>query len=201
MARVRWVALFMIVLLVAACGGQPDTANNTQSVDQTASQSPDASQPTPDPRTPNFVLVTRESAERTPDALEDLPGYGTLEASVTEDPNAGMLIDSLQLTRTGGETNPPPLEILLLQNGSLSCNGATSTVSQQQVAQITSLIDQVNFFGLQAFFISLADQKNTFKYRLLVRRGSSERMIDSEDGYMPTEYTILIGEIIRLCQV
>ncbi len=201
MARVRWIALFMIVLLVAACGGQPDTANNTQSVDQTASQSPDASQPTPDPRTPNFVLVTRESAERTPDALEDLPGYGTLEASVTEDPNAGMLIDSLQLTRTGGETNPPPLEILLLQNGSLSCNGATSTVSQQQVAQITSLIDQVNFFGLQAFFISLADQKNTFKYRLLVRRGSSERMIDSEDGYMPTEYTILIGEIIRLCQV
>jgi|GEM_PF-1680838 hypothetical protein len=201
MARVRWITLFMMVLLVAACGGQPAATNGTEGVAQTASQSQDTGQPTPDPRTPNFVLVTRESAERTPDALEDLPGYGTLEASVTEDPNVGMLIDSLQLTRTGGETNPPPLEIVLLQNGSLSCNGAVSTVNQQQVAQITSLIDQVNFFGVQAFFISLADEQNTFKYRLLVRRGGSERMIDSEDGYMPTEYTILIGEIIRLCQV
>jgi hypothetical protein len=46
--------------------------------------------------------------------------------------------------------------------------------------------------------MSVNAESTNAKYELRVIRGSDNRAIGSEDGYMPTEYMVLLGEILSV---
>lgn len=185
------LALILCGVMLAACTGGQSTTNATV-------PTTDPSLVTLEPTSPAFVIVTLPPSEVTEDLLEGLPGYGTLEASVTEDPNVALVFDKIQFYRYGGDSMANQLEIIINQDGSVTCAGVPGTTPLTQIETIDGMLDSINFFGLQAVFISLAPTTN-LKYRLVVTRGEQERMIDSEEGFTPTEYNILLGEVQRVC--
>ncbi len=183
----------LIAALLAACGGgggdptQQITTNNGTPV------------LVENPTSEAFVIVTlAPAADATEDLLAGLPGVGTLEAaSATEDPNIELVFDQVELFRYSGENGEEPITMLINQDGTFTRNGVAGRISQDRVTQIDTLLDTINFFALQANYISLAESR-TLKYRLRVVRGANERTIDSEEGFMPSEYMVLLGEILNV---
>lgn len=180
--------LGLMLVALAACGTPPEADITTNGGTPVIVE-----QPTTDP----FVIVTLSSQDATEDMMAGIPGFGTLEASSTEDPNIDMIFSEINLYVYGGEEGTQPLSLTLLENGTYTRNEFSGTVSPQRVTEIDTLLDELNFFGLQANFIGFG-ASNVTKYRLRVVRGTQERMIDSEEGYMPTQYNILLGELLKV---
>jgi hypothetical protein len=188
----KWAMLGLLTLILVACGANdPTPAPNTGDMS--------AGEATQEPTAPAFVLVTRQPSEEvTPDILEN---YGATEliASATEDPERDLVFDRIQFARYGGRF-PERLDITLSQDGTLTRNGATSTLSAAKVLEIDALLDSVNFFGIQNIMTSLAAESANTRYSLRVVRGGNDRTILSEDGFMPAEYMAVIAAFLTLGQ-
>src|SRR3989304_2545583 len=128
--RYRWSLVIISLLVLAACNG---TTAPTATPEPTA---------VPDTATPEPVQ------QATPIAVDSLPPVGEMISSATEDPEAGLVFDSIVFIQTGGASNIE-LTIELLSDGTLIRNGETSTVSQEDVLAIDAMLDELNFFGIQ----------------------------------------------------
>jgi hypothetical protein len=198
----RTVLAVLVVLGLTACGGASDVSPTLANV-PTEAGTPIADVPLPtntDGSQPlSSEVMTRAAAIADgSDPLAGIPPYGELVASSTEDVNAGLVFDSIQLTRYGGGEGFQAIQITILQNGSYIRNGVTGNLSPAEVTNLDTMLDEINFFGLQSVMMSVNAESTNAKYELRVIRGGDNRAIGSEDGYMPTEYMVLLGEILNV---
>lgn len=186
----------IVALFLAACGGSPPPTAVLPTVDSNASASVDVTRepvtPVGQVATPDFGAT--QSAEPTgqlqPRAYETdeapLPLPGTMVAASTPDPNAGLIFDTILFERTGGIAGIP-LTIEIKSDGTITRDGVPSTITPEQVTLIDSVLDQLNFFGLQGVFQSPGTSADTYHYSVTVERAGSSRTLKAEDGFLPPE--------------
>jgi hypothetical protein len=173
------VAIALLVL--AACNGT--TA-------PTATSEPTV---VPDTATPEPV------EQATPVIEVSLPPVGEMVSSATEDPEAGLLFDTIFFTQTGGANNVN-LTIEVHSDGTLIRNGETSTISQDDVLAVDAMLDELNYFGIQGVFAAAAPNPDVYSYSITVDRNGSSLMINAQDTYTPVELKELFSAIINLGQ-
>jgi hypothetical protein len=190
--RMRWHVIIIILLIsLVAC----TPAEENVVADNTPNNGDGEATQEPSPEA--FVVVTRSFEEPTAEGALEIAPPGTLVASETEDPDAGLVFDRVFLLRTGGTAEAPIRdEIEVFQNGQYRRNESTGVASTNRIARIDELIDSVNFFGLQGAMLGPSTETDDYFYRLTVERNGIERTIQSQDGFMPTEYMNLLGEIL-----
>ncbi len=189
----RLIPLILIGLLLAGCGTPPPPT------------APGSSSGTPQPvttvnttgLTPGAPPATEGPRQYTTDQ-PPLPVPGTIIA-VTEDPNAGLVFDSLTMERTGGIAGEL-LTVQVLSNGSVFRNGSASTISGDQVMEIDSMLDQMNFFRMQGVFTAPGAGAELFTYAITVERAGASRTVTAQDGLIPPELQALITVLVQLGQ-
>ncbi len=173
--RFGYVVL-LIAGLLAACGS-PTTEPTTPPNDQTAPESATTQPPTAEPTLP---LPERRIVTDVP-----LPIPGTLIAApATEDPSAGEIFTRILYEQSGGIAGRS-LTIEVRGDGTVTRNGAVSTISPAQVEQLNDIINQLNFFGLQGAFTAPGTSADIITYQVTVERAGSERTIVAQDGFIP----------------
>jgi hypothetical protein len=192
--NLRWMLILIWAPMLAACGGADAPAQSSapdapvELAAETAAQT----------AAPAFVIVTRPPINEDPELLATLPGPDELSfASATQDPDIDLIFDEIELFVYGGGDDAERIELIVRQDGSFLRNGVVGRISEARVLAIDRLIDQLNFFGLNASFISPAETRNR-KYQLRIDRGTRSRTIQSEDGFMPVEYRMLLAEILNV---
>jgi hypothetical protein len=180
------IALTLILLLVSACAGGGGV-------------------PTLAPTLP------ADAAENTPEAAEEadsegiadvqltlappIPGTLVVAAPTVGEPTIVLEFDDLLFTRSGGLVGQP-ITITVLRDGTVTRNGVSSTITPEQVEQIRSRLDRINFFQLQGIFTGGASS-DVFSYSLTVNGNLGSRTIYAEDGRIPPElielFTLLAG--------
>ncbi len=197
MMMLRATLILLLLLTLAACGGSADTP--TEAAPPDAPSDPSANvDPAAEATAPAFVIVTRAVVDDDPEVLATLPSPDEVSvASATEDPEVDLIFDQIELFVYGGEPGAERIELVVRQDGSFVRNGVAGRISEARVLEIDRLIDALNFFGLNANFISLAETRNR-KYQLRIDRGTRSRTIQSEDGFMPVEYRLLLAEILNV---
>lgn len=187
-------------LFLAACGGGDTPTQEQPPANPTEEDIPPERatfeatydsilNPPPQP-TLGGVVPTEEGALEVP-----LPG--TLVASATEDPDAGLVFDRITFVQQGGG-NSATMSIEILQDGTVILDGVTSSISQEAILDLDNALDQLNFFGMQGAFMGPARSEGVYQYTLTVKRGELERMIRAEEGYMPPELQDLFARIVSL---
>lgn len=192
----RQGTLFLIVictLLLAACGGKTSPTATPPPVVQQNNVPAINTLPMPTEIVP--TKGPREYSDGTQEVT--LPETGTIVPPATEDPNAGKLFDSVTFERTGG-LEGKPLEISLLGDGTLTRDGAKSTLPADQVKQISDALDKVGFFGLQGAFQGVGTSPDVYTYYVTVERAGSSRTITMQDGFMPPALTELVRTLSQL---
>ncbi len=182
--RYGLVLAIIAVCLLAACN---PTSAPTQAVLPTVAE-------TATPETEE-----QQVEEVTPIAEITLPAVGEIVAPATQDPEAGLLFDLIVFTQTGGQNNTN-VTIEVRSDGTLIRNGETSTVSQEDIAAIDTMLDEIGFFGLQGVFAAPAPNPDVYAYTLTVERAGASRMINAQDTYSPPELKALFAAIINLGQ-
>lgn len=75
------------------------------------------------------------------------------------------------------------------------------TASQAELDRVAQLIDEIGFFEIQATFVGAAPgSENTYRYRMAVVNGSTQRAIQAQDGFMPPEIIELFGAVRGLIE-
>lgn len=194
----RFVLLLSLVLLFAACGGQGDAnANVTPVIDAVTPENAPVVEPTS-----GVLIVTREPIVTPMEGALPVAAPGTLVASETEDPTAGMIFTSIRFLRVGGGTEEQPdpsVEVILNGDGTYTRNGVAGTLSQSRLMEINDAITAVNFFGLQGTMLGAGIEGSTlYRYALTIQRGDLNRTVSSMDGFMPQEYIALLGLIFEV---
>ncbi len=193
--NLRWMLILIWAPMLAACGGADASAVQSSAPDAPIETAVEAA---PEGTAAAFVIVTRPPTNEEPELLATLPGPDELSfASATEDPDIDLIFDEIELFVYGGGDDAERIELIVRQDGSFLRNGVAGRISEARVLEIDRLIDQLNFFGLNANFISLAETRNR-KYQLRIDRGTRSRTIQSEDGFMPVEYRMLLAEILNV---
>jgi hypothetical protein len=189
----------VLALALAACGGGGDKATDAPVQDATSDPNASAGDSgdviaeilTPQPEIqPQGVPGDDEGALEVP-----LPG--TLVASATEDPDAGLIFDQITFTMSGG-ANDTSFTVELLQNGTVTRDGVVSQVGTDVVYEIDAMLDELNFFGLQGSYLGPPADEDVYQYRIEVVRGGASRLINAQDGYLPTELKALFARLADL---
>lgn len=204
------VCILLLALMLAACGGEQAPAATDAPPDvptEQAALSTEVQEAQPGLlATPTENTTPRPTLDATQQAEADAAGFvptlpiplpGTLVASSTEDPDAGLVFDKVTLVVTGGASNVNNV-IEVFQNGRVVRNGVTTNVSIEEIIALDTMLDEINFFGLQAAFLGPAPDPNSYRYSLTVLRGLSERLVNAQDGFMPVEFQTLLAKIIAL---
>lgn len=200
MRRITLALLFIGALFLSACGGGGDSTPEPQVVIPTEEDIP------PERATfeATFESILNPPAQPTvagvsstqEGALEvALPG--TLVASATEDPDAGLIFDKVTFSLQGGG-NDAALSIEILQDGTLIRDGVASVLPADAVIELDNMLDTLNYFGIQGTYLGPARDSSIYRYTITVLRGEMERTINAEDGYMPTELQALFAKIVSL---
>jgi hypothetical protein len=189
----RKLSLIVIcAALLAACGG-----NNTN----TATPAPVVQQSAPTivpGETPSQIVPTNGPRDYN-DGTEEvqLSAPGTIIPPATQDPDAGKLFDTVSLNRSGGITGKE-LNVVLKSDGSLTRDGASSTVTPDQVKQLSDKLDQMGIFGMQGIFQAPGTSADVYTYHLTVERNGSIKTITAQDGYIPPQLADVLDMLSRL---
>src|SRR5687767_12047154 len=145
-------------LMLAACTNQAPTA--------TAGPAPSgATNPPPVP--PTLVIVTRSAAQEARDSIV-MPLPGTLVASEAEDPRADVPFTNISIVRLHqGVTD----QLVIRGDGTFVYNNVSGVLTPEQVITINQAIKAINFFGLEATFMSLVPRPDAYEYALTIERG------------------------------
>ncbi|MFN8560205.1 MAG: protealysin inhibitor emfourin [Anaerolineae bacterium] len=161
------------MLILAACSRPPEP---------TATSVPPTTVPTTD------IIVNNDlsTLAATVGACARRSSCPILRRRRTRPPEAPITLDSLYFTQTGGIA-AISLTIQLRGDGTLIRDGETSTVSADEVAQVTALLDAVHFFSLQGIFSGPGSAADAYRYSLTVNGANGSRTITSDDGMTPPE--------------
>lgn len=204
--------ILLVALILAACGSGGDSEET--SVPDSVSSSPVASTSEaplevtavgagitdedletllPPPVTP-IVFPTQTPAS---EGALPVPLPQTLVASETEDVVPRGDFDYIYFRQTGGEDG---IEIVIefFGDGRVTYNGEEGTIAEANIANLNTLINDLNFFGLQGTMMSAAPSgSETYYYQVYIQRGNQQRSINSQDGFMPREYIAFLGVLIQ----
>ena len=189
--------LFLITIcaaLLAACGGKAASTAAPTSAAAVQQSAPTAG-PT-DSTLPTEIVPTKGPREYSTEEVQ-LPIAGTIIPPATKDPDAGKLFDSVALNRSGGITGKE-LNIELKSDGTVTRDGVTSSISADQVKQISDLLDQIGIFGLQGVFQAPGTSADIYTYNLTVNRNGASRTITAQDGYIPPQLADLLQIVSQL---
>jgi len=184
--------LFLIITcgaFLAACGG-----NNTPTPAPVAPQN--AAPTTSVDASPSQVVPTNGPREYSTEEVQ-LPAPGTIIPPATQDPEAGTLFDSVALNRSGGFAGKE-LNIVVKSDGTLTRDGVTSTVTADQVKEISNMLDQMGFFGMQGVFQAPGTSADMYVYKVTVERNGSTRTVTAQEGYIPPQLTDLLQVVSQL---
>ncbi|HEX2620049.1 MAG TPA: hypothetical protein VHL11_07875 [Phototrophicaceae bacterium] len=196
----------LLMILCACGGGQPATTEALPTEVQLPDSNNTAATPlqdnafTPLPEgtllPPNTPLATIEGAL--------VPGGpGTLVASKTEDPDAGMPFTSLRLERSygpdTGEDTSIPMIIEIKADGTITRDDKTGKVSQQMLDQLNAMLREMNYFGISSDFLGLTpiEGSGEYLYKITVVRGSMESMIPMRDSLLVQPFRDLIVLVVN----
>jgi hypothetical protein len=189
--------LLAVAWLLTACGGDPVTVPTVTPLGIAAGGAGGD--------VAGQVVVTR--APETPIGIQagpteegalPIPLPGTLVASETQDPNMGQPFQVLSLFRTGGPVpDAADLDLTIFGDGAFLVNGVPGALPPEALMDLNAAIDEINFFGLQGTMLGLPSSTD-YTYRLTINRAGTERMIASQDGFMPTAYKQLIGRLVSI---
>jgi hypothetical protein len=126
-----------------------------------------------------------------------VPLPGTLVASATEDPEAGLIFDKITFVLKGGPQDVHTV-IELVSDGNFTRDGVPGMTTPDVVLEIDTMIDQVNFFGMQNTFLGPPADENEYSYQMIVERAGASRMVNAQDGFTPNEILQLFGKISNL---
>ena len=174
MRPILFVAL-VCALVLTGCGGQQPTAT--------------AVPPTVTVQPTTGVVSQGDNALATLAATVGAAQPGTLVIPDQQTtPNAPtavpIVINTLTFTQSGGIAAISQTTELH-GDGTLIRDGQSSTVSQENVKKIASMLDGVNFFNLRGIFVSPAGTADAYRYSLSVDASAGSRTITSMDGMTP----------------
>jgi hypothetical protein len=169
------------VLLLSACNGAPAPTATVEPTDVPATATPEA------------------ETQATQAPVITIPPVGEISRSPTEDPEAGLVFDSIIFTQTGGSTEGE-LVIEIHSDGTMIRDGETGTISQEDVTRIDDMLDDINFFGIEGIFEAAAANPDAYSYTITVERAGASRMIPAQDTYAPQELKDLFAAILALGQ-
>jgi hypothetical protein len=176
----RRLLIGAIALLLAACTNQSPTAAVTS-----APQSGTSLPPVP----ATVVIVTRSAAQEAQSSIQ-LPPPGTLVASETEDPRADVPFTTISVVRLHQGIADG---LLIKGDGTFTYNNVPGVLSPQQIFNLNQAIKDINFFGIEAAFMSMVPQPDAYEYAITVERGEDTRTIVSQDNFTPNEYTTFLS--------
>lgn len=185
MPRTILAILLVMLLLLAACQQeQPPAPTLDTSLATPAAANAAPTNPPQQPR----ELVTGQP--------QMIPG--TVSAPATEDPMAGTPFERILFTRSGGVVGQT-LTVEILGDGTVTRNGETSQISPEQVQQITDVLDQLDFFGLQGVFTAPGTGADIYQYSITVDRADgSSRTIKAQDGLTPQQMMALFTVLAEI---
>ncbi len=187
--------ILLCAALLSGCQNTPEATSAPSPTQETVQSVPDEGS-TPPPET---------TLEVSGDATEDplvaagvtLPLPGTLLAPATEDPDAGVLFDSI-LYYQAREANNETLTVEVYSDGRVVRNGATSSISQEQVMMLQQMLEDMRFFGMQGTFTAPGRNDDIYYYQVTVERDGAANSIAAQDGYTPPELLELFGVLSDL---
>ena len=210
MKSLRHLTILMLLaltgaLLAAGCSTAPPADAGTAQDDAAASDvttdtvnsEEDATAGDSDSTEFNYVVVTREAGEDVYDTAADQPVDAS---SVSDNPDISLPVERIEFVRTGGPEGSEPVTIIINGDGTYERDGETGAIGVPALEEIDAALKLIDFFGMQATFIGAAPLEENYRYSLTVRRGSSERMVVSEDRYMPDAYQQILGRIYLATQ-
>lgn len=183
----RYHVLFIVlVFILAACGGNapaPTADTSTVATPETATSAPEQAATPLDQSALATAMSLPERIYETGQPTMPPPGQ-LINAASTPDPQAGLIFDSIQYQQIGDGVTT---DVELLSNGTVTRNGAASTITADQVVLIDNLLDQINFFGIQGVFAAPGAGEDVFRYKVTVNRAGASMTIDAQDGFVPPE--------------
>ncbi len=209
--RIRLFCALMAALIVSACASQPTPTATIPTATTAAPTAPEvtanvvvipppsataAPSSTPAP-TATLADPTQAAAQSTIQSVivATMPPPGTLAVGSSSTSTASF--NTLTFTQTGG--NPRTVHTVMLKSdGTLTRDGATSTVSADVVAHVDDLIRKIDFFNINGQFTGPNASPSTYQYSLDVETKDAGRTIFAQDGMMPPELIALFTEISQL---
>jgi hypothetical protein len=185
----RMMALvFILTFLLVACGGNAPEPTQQASTDVTPPAEPLTN--TPEAAATALDQAGLATMMSMPERIYEVgqptmpPPGQIISTATTPDPDAGLIFDVIRYRQTGGGET---LEIEVRSDGTVTRNGATSTITQDQIIFIDNLLDQMNYYGIQGVFTAPGTSPDVFRYRITVDRAGSSMTIDAHDGFVPPE--------------
>ncbi len=181
----RFALALTLIILLAACGGSPAP---------TATPEP----PTPEPATTAETGAANPFGDlsATPAAL---PGtFIPASGATIESPNAEPFrFDSLVFTQTGGLSGVD-VRVELRGDGTLIRNGATTSISAEEVQRVTDMLAAIDFYRFQGIFVGSGASPDAYRYTLTVDGPLGSRTVMAEDGLTPMELLFIFDSIRAL---
>jgi hypothetical protein len=178
----RRLFICAIGLMLAACANQTPPATATLAL-------PGSTNTPPAPAT--LVIVTRSAAQEARDSIV-IPLPGTLVASETEDPRADVPFTTISIVRLHQGVAD---QLVIKGDGTFLYNNVPGVLSPQQITTINQAIKEINFFGIEATFISMVPQNDVYEYALTIERGEDVRTVVSQDKFTPAPYMAFLSDL------
>jgi hypothetical protein len=178
----RRLLIGAIGLMLAACTNQTPPATATLAL-------PGVTNTPPAPAT--LVIVTRSAAQEARDSIV-IAAPGTLVASETEDPRADVPFTVISIVRLHQGVAD---QLYINGDGTFNYNNVPGMLSPEQINMINQAIKNINFFGIEATFISMVPQNDVYEYAVTIERGEDTRTIVSQDKFAPAPYTAFLSDL------
>ena len=208
MRRYAFLLLLIVALLAAACGGGDDNDDDSDSgsgdpttaavdgggEDPTAPPEPTAIPATPDPDVPATIVPAPPVGElgTVPPPVTEEPTPDPNEPADANVPSTGF--EYLFFSQEGGPDDIT-IQIEVYADGRVVRDGQTIRLSQEEIARLATMIDELAFFDMIATFIGPPRDQNPYEYLIYVERAGQNRSVRAMDGYIPPEVRSLFGLI------
>lgn len=176
------VALFLI-LTFTACNSQPTPTPTPSNTPPPPTLAPEVLQATDVSVVQTFAVPAPGTMVQ--NAIRYTPGF---------DPR--FTFDVLFFQQTSSETGAQTV-IELQSNGTITRDGRTGTLDAATVQQINSLLNQLDFYGLEGIFVG-SENPAAYRYYLRVDSARGSRSIDAQDGFTPAEMQSLFTLLLTL---
>jgi hypothetical protein len=211
----RYLLIFLMLMMLSACGGGETTPEPIVDIPPT-SFVPEGTQVgvvdvAPENITGVETLIAEEISAQNPQPFAPtllpveeegalpVPLAGTLVASETEDPQAGLAFDYIYLLQEGGSNNERIVSEIY-GDGRTTFNAREGKIGQDALIEIIRAIDELNYFGIQGTFLGPAPRPNEYTYTIVVQRGANSRRINAQDGYIPMEVMQFMAQIRTIAE-
>lgn len=192
------VSLLILSFVLVACGGDAEpTASVSSDPTQTGVSSDPTHTPSADGEVDNGIVIVTPQTNIEQDQLP-LPGTLTYDDEFSDD-TADAMFDRIVFRRYAGPTDSPNYRLELYQDGTYELNIETlGQTDAETVARIDNIIRDVNFFAINSPMMGPGDDSQNYRYSITVERAGDEMTINAEDGFIPQEFSPLIGALMSV---